>query len=707
MANSITLSQSLVNDISQKITDGTATAEQVVLYTKGLNQLQTGNDFQSVVIGLSQSAVDAIDSANSQFQEDSQTALNTFSSTASTIDTSASNAVSAINVAKDTLVATDTEITSTINALPNQAALDKTLEYYTSFVSERTNDVPKWDGVHPLPRLFKPMSHTKSEVIIDHPWKAPAFLMNMRSGYSTYDGVTFLVDHDLNVIDEAVVHYNDILYTTGTSVNQFNGRLPQARYQYWGQNHDYYIQSNEATASSSDSNQPSMTGYMANQYGLGRYMHNTHTFKGLHQSHFGVSNNYVPGNERGFYGGSMCTIVGDTNRDYVIARPYNMNKIILSATLNAAWTSYGRLKRPNRRNDSDYWQADRSWETFQNWGKYNDDKSSDGAYPGDAQFHDRLEFPYHNSGYGLTSYNAGTGKFLFIETEAGESYEWKPKVYTVNPAKKLRDIALGRVDVSAYDANPVTEGILTLEIDGSSGLKALSRASVTTTNYSTYDRYHGQVVLCDNDTIIVGNTYDNGASQMGTYFHRYTKNTAGDDYEYDTTLSHSGNTLQTSADYGGMVNSVSNDGKYVILYSSYYYYGSGFNAVLVRVSDGAMMKMQYGDTSRGFNVIPIKHNKFLVKRSQSSNTTSDHLIDCDYIFAKHADGTDINSDVFGTTDHQEYNYTRGLFTGQMQNNHYAYSGTYMGIYNPYNYMMDYFDTNGKLKPEYDRLFNTI
>ena len=52
MANSITLSQSLVDDIAQKITDGTATAEQVVLYTKGLNQLQTGNDFQSVVIGL-------------------------------------------------------------------------------------------------------------------------------------------------------------------------------------------------------------------------------------------------------------------------------------------------------------------------------------------------------------------------------------------------------------------------------------------------------------------------------------------------------------------------------------------------------------------------------------------------------------------------------------------------------------------------------
>jgi len=58
MANSITLSQSLVDDIAQKLTDGTATAEQVVLYTKGLNQLQTGNDFQSVVIGLSQAAVE-------------------------------------------------------------------------------------------------------------------------------------------------------------------------------------------------------------------------------------------------------------------------------------------------------------------------------------------------------------------------------------------------------------------------------------------------------------------------------------------------------------------------------------------------------------------------------------------------------------------------------------------------------------------------
>ena len=119
MANSITLNQALIDDIKAKIDAGTATAEEVVLYTKGLNQLQSGNDFQSVVIGLSQSAVDAIDSANAQFQEDTADALVTFGQTATNINTSATNAVSAINNAKDTLNSTNTSLSSTIAGLPS------------------------------------------------------------------------------------------------------------------------------------------------------------------------------------------------------------------------------------------------------------------------------------------------------------------------------------------------------------------------------------------------------------------------------------------------------------------------------------------------------------------------------------------------------------------------------------------------------------
>jgi len=708
MANSITLSQSLVDDIAQKITDGTATAEQVVLYTKGLNQLQTGNDFQTVVIGLSQSAVDAIDSANSQFQEDSQTALNTFGQTATNIDTSATNAVSAINIAKDTLVATDAEITTTINGLPSISRIDESLKFYNTFNSPYTDDVPNWDGPHPLPITFNPQSPTRQNRIIDHPWKAPAFLMNIRSGHSTYDGVTFLVDHELNIIDEAVVHYNDVQYTTGVSSNQYNGRIPTARYQYWGQTHDYYIRSNEETAGSTDRNQPSMTGYMSNHYGIGRYVVNTLTYKGLYNGHFGSSTNFIPGSDRSFYGGSMCTIVGDTRRDYVIARPYNANKLYLAGTQNATFAAYGRNKRPNRRNESDYWTTNRSFETFQNWNKYDNDNSSTGSYPGDLQYHDRLAFTtYHNSGYGLTSYNAKTNKFLYIETEAGGSYGWKPKVFNVASDKHLRDIALGRVEVSQYDADPVSEGIMTLHVDGQSELKALSRETVTTTNHSTYDRYHGQVVLCDNDSIIIGIPYNHGAAQSGTYFYRYILNGAGDDYVYDSYFSHTGNNMLTTADYGGMTNTVSNDGKYVILSHSYYYQGSGFNAIIVRVSDGAMLKFRHADTARGFNAIPLKHDKFLIKRNQAGNTSSDWFIDAPYLFAKHADGTDVTGDVFGTNDHQEYNYVKGFYQGQMDNAHYSATGTYMGIYNPYNYMMDYFTADGKRKPEYDRLLKTI
>ena len=40
MANSITLSADIVNALSAKVSAGTATAEEIVLYTTGLQRLQ-------------------------------------------------------------------------------------------------------------------------------------------------------------------------------------------------------------------------------------------------------------------------------------------------------------------------------------------------------------------------------------------------------------------------------------------------------------------------------------------------------------------------------------------------------------------------------------------------------------------------------------------------------------------------------------------
>jgi hypothetical protein len=705
MANSITLSQSLVDDIAQKLTDGTATAEQVVLYTKGLNQLQTGNDFQSVVIGLSQSAVDAIDSANAQFQEDAQAALNTFSQTSANINTGATNAISAMNIAKDTLIATDAEITSTINALPNINQITKVIDIQdkTDYVRE---GALKWEGPHPLPLQFTPGNPNYPSFYVDHPWKAPCFINHGRRGYTTHDGFVQLVDHEMNVIDEVGVDYSDILYTTTAQVNTNKGRMPHARWQYWGMVHEYGIM-HETAAAALNNNCPAMTGYL-DQNGTGRHVWNGNAYLGLREGSFLTSSNFTGANEGVVCGPNTISIVGTSHSDFTIARKQNSRHIYLCATKNSPYATYSRSKRPFRRNENDFWALNHGAEEFSNWGKFEDKNDLTAKYPGDTLFHDRLDFPdYNNSGGGLAGYNMNTNKFAYIQTEAGgTAYNWNIKLYTNNVNKKLRDIALGRVVVSAYDANPVQEGILTMQIDSVLDFKTASQATNTTTNYTTSDRYYGQLVLCDNDTVIVGNTYQESAAQVASVFRRMTKNAAGTEYEYDTQHYRAGNAIIPS-EYGGMTVCTSNDGKYVMMYSSYYKYGSGIIGTLIRVADGAMLNWHQPDTTRSYSVIPIKADKFIMDFSYSSGDYHKRMFDADFLFSRHTDMTDITSFVFAIDDHQEFTYTQGI-RGNMLNN--TYRTTNMSgytIYNPYKYLFHYYNADGTRKSIYDAQLNLI
>ena len=678
MANSITLSQSLVNDIAQKLTDGTATAEQVVLYTKGLNQLQTGNDFQAVVIGLSQSAIDAIDSSNAQFQEDSAAALLTFSQTATNIDTSATNSVAAVNVAKDTLVATNAGIATTIAALPNQTAITKIVDQSTKVDLKREGAIG-WTGPHTLPYEFTPYNSGYKNFKIDHPWKAPAFINHIRQGYTTHDGYVQLLDHELNVIDEVGVDHSDQSYTTASQVNINHGRVPFARYQYWGMYHDYGIMQ-ETQPGSSDRNCPNMTGHL-DQNGIGRHLYSPNAYNGLRVGSFLRSSNYTGCNDNKVGAGQTISVVGTSHADFTISRPSNGRKILLSATRDAHYAMYHQSKRPNRRNESDLWTTNHSAPEFSNWGKFENKSDATAKYPGDTLFHDALDFPdFHNSG--------------------------TIKLYTNNTSKKLRDVALGRVEVSAYDANPVTEGILTMEIDSQLNYKVASQATKTTTNYTTADRYYGKVVLCDNDTVIAMRTYQTSASQVGTAFARMTKNAAGTEYEYDTQTWKAGSSNYIT-DYGGHVSITSNDGKYVIMIHNYYYYGAGVVGVLIRVSDGAMLNFHENNTTHGYNFIAIKGNQFMFNRSHTSGDYSKYFIDAEFMFSRHTDMTDITSFMFSTTDHQEYSYTGGLRMNTFNGEFYNKNSTSYSIYTPYQYMFEYYNADGTRKSIYDESYNLI
>ena len=115
----------------------------------------------------------------------------------------------------------------------------------------------------------------------------------------------------------------------------------------------------------------------------------------------------------------------------------------------------------------------------------------------------------------------------------------------------------------------------------------------------------------------------------------------------------------------------------------------------------------YGDTSRGFNVIPQKHNTFIFNRSISADSSNLwNPADCEFLFANFSDGTNVSAQIFSTADHAEYNYTKGIqqaLNGLDRTRSY----TMTNIYKPYGFMFDYFDSNGNRKSTYDKNFNLI
>lgn len=60
MATSVQLNEALVNALKAKIDAGTATTEEVAIYTKGMSLLQAGTDFQAVTTGIAQGTIDAL-----------------------------------------------------------------------------------------------------------------------------------------------------------------------------------------------------------------------------------------------------------------------------------------------------------------------------------------------------------------------------------------------------------------------------------------------------------------------------------------------------------------------------------------------------------------------------------------------------------------------------------------------------------------------
>ena len=581
MANSITLSQSLVDDIAQKITDGTATAEQVVLYTKGLNQLQTGNDFQSVVIGLSQSAVDAIDSANAQFQEDATSALATFSQTSTNIDTSATNAVSAINVAKDTLVATDAGISSTIANLPSLTFIRNAVKNDREYI---------------------------------HPYERPAFWAASSINQGNYESIiTFYNHYGKQVVMPEIGASQFILKNNNTGIDSTSNYFKDA-------NGKTYHRYNGGSAAPFQAYRTTTTtsgyegGFAKSKNTYGHVMGTWSDSRGIwHGYNYEWDSAWMRDNG---------VIVGDTDKTWFLNRTSTnfyvggtrgiyrfVDDNNERAKLRDNLVSLTGVKRP--------YVNDLQWEDT----------------------HEKFTLPAPvSTGYGNVCYNATLNQMVVMQYDNTGGRQ-KPLLYTFASDFNLKNIAKGTQEItSGYD--PTSESKMTLAIESTVN----NGSGIPGSPNNTETNHRGIPVLCDNGKIVHFRSQGNGVSGSN-YAFRWELDASGTDYVKDAHFTYSGQTTKygmEQGEYYGVRHQMSNDSRYVLAYDNYYYYHSGARVMIIRVSDGKVVKWTNNETSWGWSYTPVQANKFIVKLEPHHAYNNQYLIDLDFIFANNADGSDVD-----------------------------------------------------------------
>lgn len=91
---------------------------------------------------------------------------------------------------------------------------------------------------------------------------------------------------------------------------------------------------------------------------------------------------------------------------------------------------------------------------------------------------------------------------------------------------------------------------------------------------------------------------------------------------------------------------VTYDGKYVVIYTQYYYYFSGYIGYVIRVSDGKRLTISHSDTTYSYNTVMIGDNKMMISYGTNSDGGQGQYMyeyDINFIMEVYADGADATS----------------------------------------------------------------
>lgn len=166
----------------------------------------------------------------------------------------------------------------------------------------------------------------------------------------------------------------------------------------------------------------------------------------------------------------------------------------------------------------------------------------------------------------------------------------------------------------------------------------------------THDYQHYKLFPLDNGNIAMVYKYANSSlnyrlfvGNNGVNSTSWTMNGSNTSSVATTTSYHDSN--WTYNDY--LIAQVTYDGKYVVVFTQYYYYQSGIVALVIRVSDGQVRYIQYGDTSYSESVVMIQANKMVYNRSVNTDGGAGNYMyeyDFDYLFSAYpTNNTDVTS----------------------------------------------------------------
>lgn len=331
----------------------------------------------------------------------------------------------------------------------------------------------------------------------------------------------------------------------------------------------------------------SMSGYLG---------HMSHSSGGSGAGNLGGWN--VAGNDNGAayrsYGfRDVCPIVNETHQDYAIFSSVSGDQSVELMFMSRSATDYY-----NSRFNGTYKQKTTLPRT------YNDRSGSS------ANFH---------ATHGGCCYNKKTNKFCVILTTS--TGQFKPIVY--NNVPDLRDIAHNNNKLYA-DSNTAHN-----ESSNNSSLHEYFNNAVNITEYQQIDNWtayqdiggHAEArdrpvpFLCDNGDIVVFLM----TPHSGCTFWRWKgSDQQQDQRETDGNLTQNGHyhhkdEWTTSYGYGsgrqyGSRWQVSSDGKYAWAWCPAYYYGSGAYVMMVRISDGKLLKYTTYDSGDGRQMFPLGRN---------------------------------------------------------------------------------------------------